>query len=209
MSQNPELFRVDPGAALRSLALALRDEFDGVFSLEAVERYLRETFAALEQRASVNRFLPLLAERRARDELAVLATWRDVPDLPSVLFVSAADAGRSVMAQALLRDRAGDGVLAWACGGGTSADLASRALSELGVERLGPPLPYDDELVRLADVVVTLGGEACPLVEHHRYEDWTPGSRVDRTLDEARRSRDLIAEQVDRLVAALHLAGAA
>ena len=102
-----------------------------------------------------------------------------------------------------------EGVLAWASVGAAAGDsvLAVQALDEVGVllsdSRL---LRYDDDLVRLADVVVTLGGEACPLEDGHRYEDWTHGSRVDRTIDEARRSRDLIATRVDRLAAELGLA---
>lgn len=210
--ENLELFRVDPAVALRGTALHLHDEFEGVFSLETVERFLHETYADLEQRATVNRFLPLLAERRSREQLTRLATWRVHSPSPAVLFVSSADAGRSRMAQALLRRRAGDAVLAWACSGQTASDtgLAQLALDELGLlVPEGPPLRYDDDLVRMADVVVTLGGDACPLVERHHYEDWTPGSRLDRTLDETRRSRDLIAANVDRLAAELGLPRAA
>ena len=103
-------------------------------------------------------------------------------------------------------------MLAWACSGPTAPDtgLAQQALDEVGLlAPEGRPLTYDDDLVRLADVVVTLGGDACPLVERHHYEDWTPGSRLDRTLDETRRSRDLIASHVDRLAAELGLPRAA
>ena len=209
MNHDPNVFQVDPRIALRSTALLLRDEFDGVFSLETIERYLHETFASLEERATINRFLPILAERRARERLDALASWRAVSRSPAVLFVSAVDGGRSRMAQALLHRRAGEGVLAWASVGAAAGDsvLAVQALDEVGVllsdSRL---LRYDDDLVRLADVVVTLGGEACPLEDGHRYEDWTHGSRVDRTIDEARRSRDLIATRVDRLAAELGLA---
>lgn len=212
MNQNPELFRVDPTTALHATALDLHDAYDGVFSLETVERYLHETFASLEQRASINRFLPILAERRAREQLDVLASWRVVTPSPAVLFVSSSDAGRSRMAQALLRRRTGEGVLAWACVDDPAVDspLAAQALGELGLRATDArPLVYDEELVRMADVVVTLGGEACPLVARHHYEDWTPGSRRDRTLDDVRRSRDLIAAKVEHLAAELGLPRAA
>ena len=203
-----DLFRIDPRVALSATALHLREEFEGVFSLETVERFLHETYASLQQRATVNRFLPLLAERRAREELTRLATWQVLSPSPAVLFVSSADAGRSRMAQALLRRRAGESVLAWACAGPSPGDdaLVQQALGELGVPVPDVrPLRYDDDLVRMADVVVTLGGDACPLVERHHYEDWTPGSRLDRTLEETRRSRDLIAVNVERLAAGLGL----
>lgn len=214
MHHDPDLLRIDPGAALRSTALALHDEFDGTFSLETVERYLQETFASLARTARVNRFLPLLAERRARRELGLVASWRVVRSSPAVLFVSNADAGRARMAQALLRRRAGEAVLAWACAaddrGAGAHDLADRALDEVGVHlRMPAPLRYDDELVVMADVVVTLGGDACPLIEGHHYEDWTPGSRCDRTIDEVRRSRDLIAVRVETLADRLGLTPAA
>ncbi len=212
MNQNPEIFRVDPTAALHATALDLHAAFDGVFSLETVERYLHETFASLEQQASINRFLPILAERRAREQLDVLASWRVVTPSPSVLFVCSTDAGRAWMAQTLLRHRAGEDVLAWASAGTSAVESpwAAQALGELGLRATDArPLVYDEELVRMADVVVTLGGEACPLVARHHYEDWTPGSRRDRTLDDVRRSRDLIAAKVEHLAAELGLPRAA
>ena len=210
--ENPDLFRVDPIVALRGTALTLHDQFDGVFSLETVERFLHETYASLEERATFNRFLPLLAERRAREQLDRLATWQVRSPSPAILFVSSADAGRSRMAQALLRRRAGESVLAWACAGTSAVDdgRAQLALGELGVRVPDmAPMRYDDDLVRMADVVVTLGGDACPLMVRHHYEDWTPGSRIDRTIEETRRSRDLIAAKVDRLATELGLARAA
>jgi protein-tyrosine-phosphatase len=211
--QNPDLFRVSFAPHVHASAMTLHEEFDGVFSLETVERFLHETYASLEARATVNRFIPVLAERSAREQLRGLASWRIVSPSPAVLFVSSADAGRSRMAQALLRRRAGESVLAWACAGESAVDssLATQALDELGMSMPDiRPLRYDDDLVRMADVVVTLGGgDACPLVERHHYEDWNATSRVDRTLDDVRRTRDLIVARVDLLATALHLPRAA
>ncbi|HEY5136424.1 MAG TPA: hypothetical protein VIJ41_11575, partial [Candidatus Nanopelagicales bacterium] len=69
-----DLFSVSMASATLDIALRLHDEFDGVFSLETVERYLHSSFADLEARASVSRFVPLIAERSARDQLRAVAS---------------------------------------------------------------------------------------------------------------------------------------
>ena len=48
------------------------------------------------------------------------------------------------------------------------------AMAEIGVD-LGEefPKPLTDEVVRAADVVITMGcGDACPIFPGKRYEDW-------------------------------------
>src|SRR6476659_5980988 len=47
-------------------------------------------------------------------------------------------------------------------------------MAEIGIDiRAEFPKPWTDEVVRAADVVVTMGcGDACPLYPGKRYEDW-------------------------------------
>lgn len=206
--QDRDVFRVDTTAAMRSTALHLHDEFEGVFSLETVQRFLHETYADVERQATVNRFLPLIAERRARTLLAELAHGAVGPH-PTVLFLSRADAGRSRMAHAFLELRSHGAATAWAgvAEQATENPWTVQAMEEVGI-RLPDvvPLYVTDSLVSAADVVVTLGGEPCPLLGGHHYEDWVAPGLLDRSLDDVRRTRDSLAEHVDRLVADLGIA---
>jgi protein-tyrosine-phosphatase len=84
--------------------------------------------------------------------------------------------------------------------------LVVEAMAELGVDLSEAfPKPLTDEVVRAADVVVTMGcGDACPIYPGKRYEDWEladPAEAV--SLDEVRRIRDDIDERVRRLLSEL------
>ncbi len=59
----------------RSLARAnarLREEFVNVVSADKVDETFRRSTDELEQRARIDNFVPLLAERRARERLTAL-----------------------------------------------------------------------------------------------------------------------------------------
>src|SRR5215211_6141469 len=87
---------------------------------------------------------------------------------PEVLFVCVRNAGRSQMAAGLL-DRLAQGRVQVRSAGSDPADMvnpaAVRAMAELGVDISKEfPKPISDELVRAADVVITMGcGDACPI----------------------------------------------
>jgi protein-tyrosine-phosphatase len=79
------------------------------------------------------------------------------------------------------------------------------AMEEVGVD-LGEefPKPLTDEVVRAADVVITMGcGDACPIYPGKRYEDWTLDDPAGQELDTVRRIRDEIDERVQRLISEL------
>jgi arsenate reductase len=98
------------------------------------------------------------------------------PVRPTILVACRKNAGRSQAAAALLRDLAGDAVVVMS-GGSEPADavhpevrveLAARGLFVDAV-----PRRFDEDMVRAADVVVTMGcGEECPYVPGKRYLDW-------------------------------------
>lgn len=66
------------------------------------------------------------------------------------------------------------------------------------------PKPWTDEIVRAADVVVTMGcGDACPLYPGKRYEDWELADPKDQELETVRPIRDDIRARVEALMASL------
>jgi hypothetical protein len=70
-----------------------------------------------------------------------------------------------------------------------------------GARRVFPPIqkPWTDEIVRAADVVITMGcGDPCPLFPGKRYEDWTLDDPAGKTIEEIRPIRDEI-ERIGRI----------
>jgi protein-tyrosine-phosphatase len=123
---------------------------------------------------------------------------------PSVLFVCVHNAGRSQMAAAFLRRRAGDAVEVRSAGT-TPADEIEQtvraAMAEVGID-LGDAVPavLEVEAVEAADVVITMGcGDACPVFPGKRYLDWELDDPSGRPIEEVRGIRD----DIDRLVASL------
>ena len=78
-------------------------------------------------------------------------------------------------------------------------------MSELGLDlSMELPKPLTDEVVRAADVVITMGcGDACPIYPGKRYEDWVIDDPSGRTPEQVRRIRDTIALRVELLLAEL------
>jgi len=128
--------------------------------------------------------------------------------VPEVLFVCVHNAGRSQMAAALLHKRA-DGRIQVRSAGSDPAErinpAAVEAMEEIGVDLSEEfPKPLTDELVRAADVVITMGcGDACPVYPGKRYEDWQVDDPAGKSLAEVRRIRDEIDRRVKSLVAEL------
>jgi arsenate reductase (thioredoxin) len=122
-------------------------------------------------------------------------------ELPVVLFVCVHNAGRSQMAAALL-ERYGEGRIRVLSAGSDPADdvnpVAVEALREVGIElRDAQPKRLEDEIVREADVVVTMGcGDACPVYPGKHYEDWQLEDPAGRPLPDVRRIRDEIDARV-------------
>jgi arsenate reductase (thioredoxin) len=66
------------------------------------------------------------------------------------------------------------------------------------------PKPLTDEVVKAADVVITMGcGDACPIFPGKRYEDWDLEDPAGKQLETVRRIRDEIDARVQRLVGEL------
>ena len=129
-------------------------------------------------------------------------------DVPAVLFLCVHNAGRSQMALGWFRFLARDRAVAWS-GGSEPADTvnpsAVAAMAEVGIDITGEfPKPLTDEVVRAADVVITMGcGDACPVYPGKRYEDWALDDPAGQDLETVRRIRDEIDRRVETLVAEL------
>jgi arsenate reductase len=87
-------------AALRAGAEALAQEFAGTFNTQTITRFLESSYDDLAASATTLAYLPVLAERFARERLTALARLEGHhPDgKPVVLFLCVHNAGRSQMA---------------------------------------------------------------------------------------------------------------
>lgn len=166
-------------ARVRREAEALAREFAGIFSPETVERYVTESFDAIRGRARLLDFVPVFVHRYSRERLRALAQAEGLiaRDRPEVLYVCVHNAGRSQVAAALTARLSG-GAVAVRSAGSDPADEINPAVVEVLAERgidLSEefPKPLSDEVVRAADVVITMGcGDACPIYPGKRYMDW-------------------------------------
>jgi protein-tyrosine-phosphatase len=196
-------------------AEALQDEFAGIFSRETIARFIAESVDLLGE-SKINVFVPVLAHRFARERLKALAQAEGLvtKEQPEVLFVCVQNAGRSQMAAGLVTLRSGGAVHVRSAGSDPAENinaLAAQAMAEVGVDLAEAfPKPLTDEVVRAADVVVTMGcGDACPIYPGKRYEDWEVGDPAEaESLAEVREIRDDIDGRVQRLLAELEIPGA-
>lgn len=195
---------------IREAAERLRHQFEGKLNAETIERFITSSLETLTARASTSTWVPLLAERFARDRLrALIRLDADVSTLkPSVLFLCVHNAGRSQMAAGWMRHMAGDEVDVFS-GGSEPAELVNQAavatMAETGIDiSTEIPQPWSDEIVRAADVVVTMGcGDACPVFPGKRYVDWELDDPSGKTVEDVRPIRDDIEERVRSLLAEL------
>ena len=66
------------------------------------------------------------------------------------------------------------------------------------------PKPLTDEVVRAADVVITMGcGDACPIYPGKKYEDWVLDDPAGQDVETVRRIRDEVDARVQKLIAEL------
>ncbi len=206
---------VQESLALRSAAQRLATEFEGTFGAETIERFLVSSYDQIVEGATITNFLPLLAERFARQRLKALARVEGKVDdgIPTVLFVCVHNAGRSQMALGWFNQLAGDRAVAWSGGSEPGKEVnpaAIAAMAEVGIDITGEfPKPWTEEIVRAADVVITMGcGDACPLFPGKRYEDWELEDPAGQGVDAVRPIRDEIERRVRELLASLHVASA-
>ena len=207
-SQPPALLSDTP--VLERLAGELTSRSIGVFSAETIHRYVFESYTALRRTAKVRTHLVSLTGRFAADRLTALAQAQGaiVKTVPEVLFVCVHNAGRSQMAAALLHAHA-HGTVNVRSAGSAPADTINPAvgevMNEIGLDLSQEfPKPLTDDVVRAADVVITMGcGDACPVYPGKRYLDWDLTDPAGKTAAEIRPIRDEIDRRVRDLISEL------
>ena len=187
-------------------AEALQDEFAGTFSRETIARFIAESVDLLGD-SKIAVYVPVLAHRFARERLKALgqADGLITKEQPEVLFVCVHNAGRSQMAAGLVALRSGGRIHVRSAGSDPGEEInpaVIEAMDELGVD-LGEefPKPLTDEVVRAADVVITMGcGDACPIYPGKRYEDWVLDDPEGQDLETVRRIRNELDAKVQQLI---------
>lgn len=200
----------DLAPVLARITARLAARHGRAFSTETVEQYVEECSWLLSAKARVGTHLPVLVERFADQRLGALARGRGLSPkpVPEVLFVCTENAGRSQLAAALLRHRAGHEVRVLTAGSDPGLAIAPVVLRLLAEQCLNAgeefPKPLTAEIVTAADVVVTLGcGDACPVRPGRRYLDWALPDLAGLDIESARAVRDALATRIDVLVVEL------
>jgi len=198
----------DPNILALALTSAekLHKEFDGIFSPETVRLCLEESAKSLIG-AHVGDYIPIFAYRFARERLSAAAQNEGTlsKTMPEVLIVCVHNAGRSQMAAALLDARSGGSIHVRSAGSAPAGSINAvvvEALHEIGIDISKEfPKPMTDDVVRAADVVVTMGcGDACPIYPGKRYEDWEVDDPAGKEIVAVRKIRDDIERRVVRLI---------
>ncbi|WP_338888826.1 arsenate reductase ArsC [Rhodococcus sovatensis] len=201
----PELLM--PQAVLSRTAERLAAEYEGIFSMQTVERYVFESYTSLRRTSKIHTHLTTLAGKFAADRLTALAQSQgDAPKLvPEVLFICVHNAGRSQMAAGLLNHRAQGRVHVRSAGSSPTHEInpiVVEAMAEMGIDLGGEfPKPLTDDVVAAADVVVSMGcGDACAVYPGKRYLDWQLTDPDGKSLDEVRVIRDDLDARVSELL---------
>jgi arsenate reductase (thioredoxin) len=184
-------------------------EFQGLFGLDTIDGYVRESLRALEELGARN-LRPMFVHRFARERLRALgqSEGRIEKIRPEVLFVCVNNAGPSQMAAALT-DQLSDGrVHVRSAGPDPSSEIdpaVIEVMSELGLDLHHElPKPLTDEVVRAADAVITLScGDACSIYPGKKYEDWEIDDSDGLPIESVRDTRNSLALRVEFLLAEL------
>ena len=134
-------------------------------------------------------------------------------EMPEVLFVCVHNAGRSQMAAGLVELRSRGRIHVRSAGSDPGEEInpaVIQAMDEIGVDMSEEfPKPLTDEVVRAADVVITMGcGDACPVFPGKRYLDWRFEDPAGKGVEDVRPIRDEIDRRVRELLTELLAADA-
>jgi protein-tyrosine-phosphatase len=127
---------------------------------------------------------------------------------PTIVFLCVHNAGRSQMAAGFARSLGGDRVEVFSGGSEPAATVnpvAVAAMAERGIDIAGAePRRWQDEELRTADVIVTMGcGDECPFYPGRRYLDWELTDPAGLPIEAVRPIRDEIEERVRLLLTEL------
>jgi protein-tyrosine-phosphatase len=197
---------------IRSVAARLREEFEGTFAVETIQRFMAESYSTFQDAKTMS-FVPLFVERYTRQRLRALGRIEGTitKDVPLVVFLCVHNAGRSQMAAGWLRHLAGDAAEVFSGGSDPASEVnpaAVDSMAEAGIDISTEfPKPWTDEIVQAADVVITMGcGDACPVFPGVRYVDWELEDPAGKEIEDVRPIRDEIERRVRQLIDELEIA---
>jgi protein-tyrosine-phosphatase len=195
---------------IKQSSAALQRRWQGRMNVETIERFFTESLEVILPNARIHTWVPVIAEKLTNDRLRALVRLESNPtDLnPSVLFLCVHNAGRSQMAAGWMRHLGGDRVDVFSGGSEPAAGLNQAAvavMAEKGIDISRElPQPWADEIVRAADVIVTMGcGDACPVYPGKRYVDWELEDPAGKSIEAVRPIRDDIEQRVRTLLGEL------
>lgn len=197
------------GDRFDSIVDVLSREFAGTFSRGTVARVVDDAGARWRD-APIKVFVPTLIHRFARDRLQTAASvaGRLKQEVPEVLFVCVQNAGHSQMGAALITHLAGGRLNARSAGSAPTPRSylqVLKAMDEVKIDLTSEfPKPLTHDMVRSADVVVTMGcGDVCPIYPGVRYVDWDLPNPSGKELEEVRSLRDEIGARAREFLAEL------
>jgi arsenate reductase (thioredoxin) len=199
---------------IKGVADRLHTDFSEIFASETIQRYMAESWESLSG-AKVANFIPLFVERFTRQRLRALARVEGklTDAQPMFVFLCVQNAGRSQMAAGWMHHLAGESVEVFS-GGSDPASVvnpaAVEAMAEVGIDISGEfPKPWTDEVVRAADVIVTMGcGDSCPIFPGKNYLDWEVDDPEGLPLEQVRPIRDDIGARVRAMIEELGIPAA-
>ena len=178
--------------------------------METIERFLHSSYDQFAGRATIPNFLPLLAERFARQRLTALARveGKIIDGKPTVLFLCTHNAGRSQMALGFFTHLAGDQAVAWSGGSepGNEINPAAVAGDGRGRHRHHRRIPQTlDRRNRPGRRRRHHHGlrRRLPHLPRQTLREWALPDPAGQALDAVRPIRDDIEERVRRLLAEL------
>jgi protein-tyrosine-phosphatase len=196
---------------IRHVSDRLHEDFSGIFASETIQRFMAESWESLAG-SKVANYIPLFVERFTRQRLRALARveGRITDTRPMVVFLCVHNAGRSQMAAGWMQHLADDRVEVFSGGSDPASVInpsAVEAMAEIGIDISSDfPKPWTDEVVRAADVIVTMGcGDSCPIFPGKRYLDWEVGDPAGLPVEAVRPIRDEIGDHVRAILAELDI----
>lgn len=196
---------------IKVAAEQLRREFAGTFGEETIQRFMADSYESLSH-ARITGFIPVFVERYTRQRLRALVRVESptASSTPMVVFLCVHNAGRSQMAAGWMQHLAGDAVEVFSGGSNPASEVnpsAVEAMAEVGIDISNEfPKPWTDEVVRAADVIVTMGcGDSCPIFPGKRYLDWEVGDPAGLPVEQVRPIRDEIGERVRGIMEELRI----
>jgi arsenate reductase (thioredoxin) len=194
---------------IEGLTESLRQEFPRVDE-QRVSQLMDDSVERLAPGSAVLDFLPLLAYRLTRERLMALARAGS-PDAETsyVVYVSLSGGGRGQIAAALTTHYSGGRVSVHSAGTAIKGRIdpnVRAVIAEIGVDpEQAFVAPVTDEVLRAADVVVTMGHSVgiVDVPPRVKREDWRVGDPIGAPLDEVRRVRADIDYRVTTLLSEL------